>query len=130
MKLFAQLTETDQNNVIHHCADIVIQDMLTDGIKLEPISEEDLDLQAKLEAAIQHVKQFATDDEKAEYLLADPFVSKAVYDIATSMAHGAFYHDLSELVIYPEALKDDQENDIGLLLPEVNTVKKSDNSLN
>lgn len=122
MKLFYQLTEKEQNEVLHHCANIVIQDMIDDGVKLEPLSEDEASLKEKLEAAIQHIKTLSSKEEKATYLLNDPTVSRAIYDIALEMAKSGFYHDEEELVIFPSALKKDflEEN----LLPE-SSLKKT-----
>lgn len=134
MRLFYQLAETEQNDVVHHCCHMVIQDMIDDGIRLEPVSEEEQDLKNKLEDAMVQIKQFATDEEKADYLFSDPVVSKAIYDIALEMAKSAFYHEDEELVIFPATLSNDNAEDVEdidgeKLLPPAPNMKKN-NTLN
>lgn len=121
MKLFYQLSEKVQNEVLHHCANIVMQDMIEDGVKLDPISEEEITLKEKLEDAIDHIKQFNTKEEKTNYLLGDATVSRAIYDIALEMAKSGFYHDEEELVIFPSSLKSEEMEEN--LLPETTTKK-------
>jgi len=121
MKLFYQLSEKVQNEVLHHCANIVMQDMMDDGIKLDPISEDEITLKEKLEDAIDHIKQFDTKEEKTNYLLGDATVSRAIYDIALEMAKSGFYHDEEELVIFPSSLKSEEMEEN--LLPETTTKK-------
>jgi hypothetical protein len=136
MKLFYQLTEKEQNEVLHHCANMVIQDMIEDGIKLEPVTEEEFGLKDKLENAIKYIKQFSTKEEKTNYLMENETVSKAIYDIALEMAKSAFYHDDEELVIYPNSLKfnseGEEENQIPKsedMIPAVNTKKSKKTSV-
>lgn len=100
-----------------------MQDMIDDGVKLEPLNDEEVSLKEKLENAIRHIKTLSTREEKTNYLLGDAIVSRAIYDIALEMAKGAFFHDEEELVIYPSTLKQEdieEEN----LLPE-SSLKKT-----
>lgn len=127
MKLFWQLTEQDQNNVLHHCADLVISDMITDGVHLDPITEEEFQLKEKIEKAVEDIKQFSTKEEKTNFLLSDAVVSKAIYDIALEMAKSAFYHDDDELVIYPSSIKKEEPEN---LLPETTSKPKKVSPLN
>ena len=121
MKLFYQLGEEMQNNALHHCVDIVIDDMIEEGVKLDPITDEEVALKEKLENAVDHIQQFQTKEEKTNYLLGDAIVSKAIYEIALEMAKSTFFHEPEELIIFTSELSDKvkEEN----LLPEVNTRK-------
>jgi hypothetical protein len=121
MKLFYQLSEEQQNNALHHCVDVVIDDMIEEGVKLDPITEEEERLKEKLEEAVDHMKQYTSKEEKTNYLLGDAIVSKAIYEIALEMAKSSFYHEPEELIIFTSELSDKvkEEN----LLPEVNTKK-------
>jgi hypothetical protein len=130
MRLFYQLTEQDQNNALHYCADIVVEDLIEDGVKLEPITKEDIDLKEKLDAAVQHIGMLSTREEKAEYLMSDAAVSKAIYEIALEMAKSAFYHDDEELVIYPNALKKVEQEAADIAEPLPKKPKKVPHSLN
>lgn len=123
MKLFYQLDEKSQNEVLHHCANIVMQDMIEDGVKLDPLSDEEFELKDKLESAIKHIKQFQTKEEKTNYLLGDAVISRAIYDIALEMAKSGFYHDEEELVIFPSTLRQEQQEE-NLLLEAPSKPKK------
>lgn len=114
MRLFYQLTEQEQQDVVHHCASIVMDDMIQDGIQLEPVTQEDFQLRDRLEAAVNHLKDLVSKEEKIDYLMSDAFVSKAIYDIGLEMAKGAFYHDDEEMVIYPSSLRSEEK-----ALPEI-----------
>lgn len=109
MKLFWQLTEVDQNNALHHCADIVVGDLIEEGVKIDPITDDDKLLKQKLEAAVAHIKTLATREEKEMFLMEDQDIVKAVYEIALEMCKSAFYMDSVELVIYPDALTSGEE---------------------
>lgn len=129
MKLFFQLDEKTQNEVLHHCANIVMQDMIEDGVKIDPITDEEIALKDKLEEAVLFIKTLPTREEKMNYLLGDDEISRAVYDIGLEMAKSAFYHDTSELVIYPDSLRGEdfpEEN----LLPEYSPKSKKISPLN
>ena len=129
MKLFYQLSEKEQNDVLHHCANLVLQDMLEGGLRLDPITEEEQLLKNRIEDAINHIKDLPTKEEKTNYLLGDSTVSKAIYEMALEMAKSAFYHEEDEMVIFPSALKQEEVEDN--LLPPVNTKKsKKVSSLN
>lgn len=130
MRLFYQLNEQDQNNALHYCADIVVEDLIEDGVKIDPITKEDEDLKEKLDAAVEHAKLLESREEKINYLMSDAVVSKAIYEIALEMAKSAFYHDDEELIIFPNALKkvEQEINDIAEPLPKKS--KKTPHSLN
>lgn len=120
MRLFYQLSETEQNNVINHCADIVIDDLINDGVKIETFTEEDEEFKEKLVAAVEHIKIYSTREEKIDYLLDDPALSKAIYDVALELSKNAYYCDSDELVIFPELLdqEDIDEDEDDKLLPK------------
>lgn len=122
MRLFYQLNESEQNDALHHCANIVMDDMINEGVKLEPITEEEEELKNKLEEAVNYIANLPLKEDKTNYLLGDPVVSKAIYDIALEMAKSAFYHDESELIIFPSAIKEKEEN--LLPAPQTNKPKK------
>lgn len=131
MRLFYQLTEQDQNSALHYCADIVVEDLIEDGVKLEPITKEDMDLKEKLDAAVAQMQMLSTREEKAGYLMSDAVVSKAIYEIALEMAKSAFYHDDEELVIYPNSLKKvEQDVAADIAEPAPKKTKKVPSSLN
>jgi hypothetical protein len=130
MRLFYQLTEQDQNSALHYCADIVVEDLIEDGVKLEPITKEDVTLKEKLDIAVAHMKMLSTYEEKASYLMSDTELSKAIYEIALEMAKSTFYHDDEELVIYLNTLKKVDINEADITDPLPKKPKKVPQSLN
>jgi hypothetical protein len=124
MRLFYQLNQEEQHDVLHHCADIVIQDILTDGVHLDPITEEEIKLKEYIDDAVKHTQMLESKDEKAEYLMSDALISKTIYDIALEMAKGAFYHDEEEIVIFPASLHNEDEELMPEKLLESQTKKK------
>jgi len=134
MRLFYQLSESDKNNALHYCADIVVEDLISDGVKLEPVTNEDIALKEKLDNAIEHIKLLSTNDEKISYLMSDIEVSKTIYEIALEMAKSAFYHDDEEMIIYPNSLKskelEESEDTTDITEPISLKPKKTPHSLN
>lgn len=130
MKLFYQLDEEEQNNALQHCADMVIDDLLDGGIDIDPTTDEDARFKERLDAAVEHIKEISEVQEKVDYLMNDPDISAAVYDIALEMAKGAFYHEEGELVIYPDGLVDSEEVDHTDDCPNHPKNKKPSTSLN
>lgn len=132
MRLFYQLTEKEQNDVIHHCANLVVEDMINDGVKLEPTTEDDFKLKERLEEAVKYIHTLSSKKEKTDYLMTDEYISKAIYDIGLEMAKSAFYHDDEEMVIFPASLKDeekDEDDDVEILNVQTKS-KKSSHSIN
>jgi hypothetical protein len=104
MKLFHQLSEEEKNQAIHYCINLVVEDMIDDGAKVSPETEDEFDFHSKLSNAIVHAKGLATQEEQLKYLLEDDEISAMLHDFALGVAQTAFYHDTSELVIFPEHL--------------------------
>jgi hypothetical protein len=121
MKLFNQLNEDEQHEALHHCADIVIEDLINDGIKLEPLTDEDEELKEKFEETLDRIKDLPMQD-KIDNLLGDPILSQAIYDIALELAKGTYYMETGELILYVDDLSPDEEEK---LLPEANIKKVS-----
>jgi hypothetical protein len=131
MKLFYQLQELEQNEALHHCLHMVLDDLIEDGVDIEPVSDEDFILKEKLEAAVKHVNTLTTHEEKEDYLMSDSFLSKAIYDIALEMAKGGFYHEHDELILliddlHPDHKDEDLMDDIAL----INVKNKKTSQLN
>lgn len=127
MKLFYQLTHAEQNEALNHCADIVIQDMIEDGVFLDPLTSEEAELKEHIDKALKHTTLLELNEDKEDYLMSDPIVSKAIYDIALEMAKSAFYHDDEEMVIFSSSLtgKPEHEPEREKLLMQPNTKKAS-----
>lgn len=131
MKLFYQLTQEEQDDAVHYYTHVVVDDMISEGVNLDPVTEDESELKEKLEEAIKHTKTLATNEEKTDYLFGNDEISKAIYDIALEMAKGAFYHSNDEMVVFIDELScpDEMENNEDLL-PETNTKKSKVSPLN
>lgn len=102
MKLFHQLSEEEKNQAIHYCINLVVEDMIEDGAKVSPETEDEFDFHSKLSNAIECAKDFKTIEEQVKYLLEDEEISAMLHDFAFGVAQTAFYMDSTELVIFPE----------------------------
>jgi hypothetical protein len=132
MKLFYQLQELEQNEALHYCLHIVLDDLIEEGVDIEPVSDEDFLLKEKLDAAVKHINTLTTHEEKEDYLMSDAFLSKAIYDIALEMAKGAFYHEEDELTLMIDDLHHDHHNDEDLAedINLINVKSKKTSQLN
>jgi len=134
MFLFHKLSEEDQHNSIHYCMHLVVEDMLEDGVQLEPLSEEDEKARATLEQVIEEAKALP-EEQQFEYVAHHPEAGQLVFDIALDMARSAYYPSDDELVINYESLRnmEPQPETQALLetFEELNVLpKKGSNSLN
>jgi hypothetical protein len=111
MRLFNQLSEKEQSNVIEYCADIVIDDILENGVVVDVVSDKEIALKEKLDHALQFADTLESKEQKVSYLLEDIDISTAIFDMAIDMAKTAFYHDSEELVIFPDQLNEDEHSD-------------------
>ena len=122
MKLFYQLNELEQNNALNHFSGLVITDLIEDGVKLDPMNDDEILLKEKLENAVDYIKQLSSIDEKTNYLLNDADISKAIYDIALDVAKSAYYHESEESIVFIDDIS--EPNDEDLELPDIAKSKK------
>lgn len=108
MRLFHQLTEEDQHNAIHYCMQSLIQDMLEDGVELEPHSEEDGKMKAVLEKVVAEAKQLP-ENQQFDFLTNHKEAGSIVFDISVDMARSAYYHPDDDLVIFYESLRNNSQ---------------------
>jgi hypothetical protein len=134
MFLFHKLSEEDQHNAIHYCMHLVVEDMLEEGVQLEPFSEEDKKMRAVLEQVIGEAQNLP-EEQQFEYVVHHAEGGQIIFDIALDMARSAYYPSDDELVINYESLRSaEQQPETQALLEtfEELTVptKKGSNSLN
>ena len=134
MFLFHKLSEEDQHNAIHYCMHLVVEDMLEDGVQLEPFSEEDKKMRAVLEQVIGEAQKLP-EDQQFEYVVHHAEGGQIVFDIALDMARSAYYPSDDELVINYESLRSaEQQPETQALLETFEELtiptKKGSNSLN
>lgn len=108
MRLFHQLNETDQHNTIHYCMHLVIEDMLEDGVQLEPFSEEDKKIRSILEKTIEEAL-LLPKEEQFEFLINHKEAGSIIFDLSLDMARSAYYHSDDDLVIHYESLRGTEE---------------------
>lgn len=110
MRLFNQLSEQEQSNVIEYCADLVIDDILENGVIIDTVSDKEIALKEKMNAALEFAAGLDDKEQQVSYLLGDIDISTAIFDMAIDMAKTAFFHDCEELVIFPAHLEEDDED--------------------
>lgn len=108
MRLFHQLAQEDQHNAIHYCMHLVVEDMLEDGVQLEPFSEEDKRAKGILERVITEAQELPKE-EQFEFVVHHEEGGQIIFDIALDMARSAYYHPDDDLVIHYESLRKPEE---------------------
>lgn len=108
MKLFHQLEKLDQDNVVHYCLHLVIDDMLADGVQLEPFDDEGKQAKEILERVIGEAKKLP-EEERFSYVLDNTDAGAIIFDIALDLARSAYLHSSDEQVIFYEDLRQQME---------------------
>lgn len=107
MRLYHQLTEEEQHQAFHFVIDVVIEDVIEGNIELDE-TEENAELDKKLQAAREHVKTLPNTEDKGDYLLSDPLIQNFIFDVVDDMVRQAYYHDPGEIAIYTADLSTDE----------------------
>lgn len=145
MKLFHQLEEQDQQNSVHFCLHVVIEDLMTDGVELEAASPEDEEARDNLVKIIEETHKLPKEEQFS--FIMNSSASELVFNIALDMARSSYYHSDEDFVINYEKLRDEykttsssnsssddddeEESDSMILDESVNTLpKKGKHSLN
>ncbi len=116
MKLFFQLEENQQESALNYCMNIVLEDILDSQFEFNANSNKDLEIKNKIEQAIKNSKKAKSKEDKIKLLLADSVVYETVRAVALEMAKNAYYHEDEELVIFPNAINEEDQVDIKKLL--------------
>ncbi len=114
MKLFYQLTSKQQDSAIEHCANLVANSTVENGLRLEDDGEEDSAmLRQHINSLMDKMKEqeFDTLEEKLEFLMNDTVFSDTIMELACDMAKNAFYHDNDELVVFLDTLDETSSED-------------------
>jgi hypothetical protein len=113
MKLFNQLNEIEQEEIVDHCVDLILDDMTDEETSFKPVIDEESQNhdesshERKLIRALEHIKTLSTKEEKTEYLMSDECVADTIYGMAFSMASQAYCHDNDDLVIFYDSIDPD-----------------------
>ena len=117
MRIFGQLNETEQNNAIHHCVHLIVEDMLdSDSFELESEKkceehqEEDKKIQDHINEILEQAKELP-QEEQFNYILQDQSTGEVIFDIALGMARDAWYPEEEEFVIFPASLSKENDTD-------------------
>lgn len=124
MKLFYQLSQAQQDAAIEHCADLVANNAIEHGLRIEATDEEDgKALKERIDSLLADLKErtnLRTREEKLQFLMEDDVFADTIMELASEMAHNAFYHESDELVVFTDSLderaaaarEDDEDDDI------------------
>ena len=113
MKLFYQLDPEQKHNAIHYMIDIVIQNMIEDGVETDSDDdEEEIEMKEKMREAFEHIKQFDQYEDKIDYLMSDEDINSILHQIGENMAVGAYYHEDSEMVVFEGEITHEDEEEI------------------
>lgn len=108
MKLFHQLTSEQQDAAIEHCADLVANNAIENGLRLEALNgEEGAELKEQIDSLMEELNErtdLQTREEKLQFLMEDEIFADTIMELALEMAHQAFYHDNDELVVFTDLL--------------------------
>lgn len=108
MKLFYQLSLKQQDAAIEHCADLVANNAIENGLRIEATNDEEgKALKKKIDSilkALRNNSELKSREEKLQFLMEDETFSDTIFELASEMAHNAFYHDNDELVVFTDAL--------------------------
>jgi len=108
MKLFYQLSSKQQDAAIEHCADLVANNAIEHGLKIEATDDTDgKALKDRIDAILKSLKmnvELKTREDKLQFLMDDEVFSDTIFELASEMANNAFYHDNDELVVFTDAL--------------------------
>lgn len=132
MQLFHQLDHEDQQNAIHYCMHIIVEDMLEDGVEIEPFSEEDRKMKTILEQVVAEAKQLPQEEQFA-FIVHHEEAGPYIFDISLDMARGTYYHPDDDMVIFHESLRNEVEADgenIDNVEELTQSSKKNDHNLN
>jgi hypothetical protein len=131
LKLFHELSPAQQSSAIHHCASLLIEDIIRDGIEIEALDEDNKELFDKIKDAIEYIKKFDDDEAKTEYLMQDEDIRQAILDISLEMSRCGFYHSENDIVIFTEVLDEAiEEEEVAQEIEVIHTKKNKKKSLN
>lgn len=110
MKLFYQLSRDGQDAAIEHCADLIANNALDNGLQIEVTDDEDgQELKKRIDTMLEEMserKDLTTRAQKIKFLMEDQSFADTIFELASEMAHNAFYHSDDELVITLDALNE------------------------
>jgi dTDP-4-dehydrorhamnose reductase len=119
MKLFYQLSRDEQEAAIEHCADLVANNALEKGLRIEVSDDEaGQELKQRLDSMLEELterKDLKSREQKIEFLMNDQAFADTIFELASEMAHSSFYHTDDELTItmaaLAERIQDNEEID-------------------
>jgi hypothetical protein len=114
MKLFYQLDHEQQHAAIHYQIDIVLQNMLEDGIDIDPEmdDEEEIEMKEKLMSLLEQSKQFPEYSDKYDFIMDDEDANAILHNIAEDMAKTCWYANDSECVVYEGEITPEDSDEV------------------
>jgi hypothetical protein len=113
MKLFHQLDHEQQHAAIHYCIDLVLNNMMEEGVDApcEHDDPEEAEMKQKMADAIEHAKTLPTYEDQLDFIMADEDLNNILHSIAESMAMTVYFHDDSEMIIFESEITDEEDGD-------------------
>jgi hypothetical protein len=114
MKLFYQLDHEQKHSAIHYNIDFVLQNMLEEGINIDPEvdDEEEIEMKEKLISLLEQSKQFPEYSDKYDFIMEDEDANAIIHNIAEDMSKTCFYHSDDEIVIFESEISPDDDGEI------------------
>lgn len=97
MRLFHQLEEKEQQNCLHYCVHLVIDDLISGDLEFETYSEKYKKMEEELTKTVEEAKSLP-EDEQFSYIM-NSNSCQMVFDLAMDMARSAYYPCEDDLVI-------------------------------
>lgn len=108
MKLFHQLTPEQKDAAVHHCLEIVLRDMIENGIKLDPQNDDEKDIKEALSSALDAVSHLPTTEEKMDALMENEDANHLMHEAAEEMARACYYPDREDMVVFQDELVEEE----------------------
>jgi hypothetical protein len=99
MKLFHQLEEFEQEEVIFHFVFDIAHRFLEKGLDFEPLEHTEPEIKELLKQSLDNALKFNEHEEQVDYLLDDEEFCSMAYSVAGDMAVRSFYAEDTDMVI-------------------------------
>src|SRR5271165_4680673 len=113
MKLFYQLNHEQKHAAIHYNIDFVLQNMLEEGIDIDPEDdEEEVEMKERLISLLDQSKQFSEYSQKYDFIMEDEDANIILHNIAEDMSKTCYYHSDDEIVIFESEITPEDSDEV------------------
>lgn len=99
MKLFHQLTEFEQEQVIFNFVMDIVHEFLELGLEFSPLEHTEPEVREKLQVVLDKALKFNEHEEQIDFLLESEDFSDMAYSVAYSLSEKAFYAEIGDLCV-------------------------------